>query len=44
MVRMTPLRPFCVEGFSDYSALGRAVVRDLGRTVAVGSVKSVEKC
>lgn len=43
MVKMTPLRPFCVEAFSDYPALGRIVVRDLGRTVAVGSVKSVQK-
>ena len=41
---MTPPGPFYIEKFSDYPALRRVVVRDLGRSVALGAVKPVEKC
>lgn len=44
VVKMTPPGPFYIEKFSDYPALRRVVVRDLGRSVALGAVKPVEKC
>ncbi|KAE8332308.1 elongation factor 1-alpha [Aspergillus sergii] len=43
LVRVTPLKPLCVENLIDYPALGRIIVRDSGRTIAVGTVKAVEK-
>eukprot|EP00831_Metopus_contortus_P039770 TRINITY_DN3114_c0_g1_i1.p1 TRINITY_DN3114_c0_g1~~TRINITY_DN3114_c0_g1_i1.p1 ORF type:complete len:224 (-),score=19.83 TRINITY_DN3114_c0_g1_i1:76-747(-) len=43
IVQIVPLKPLCVETFKNYPALGRFVVRDLRRTVAVGVVRSVEK-
>lgn len=41
VVEMTPLRPVVVEPYSDYPALGRFVLRDMRRTVAVGVVREV---
>lgn len=38
-----PLKPFCVEAFSDFAPLGRFAVRDMKKTVAVGVIKSVVK-
>ncbi|KAB8219277.1 elongation factor 1-alpha [Aspergillus novoparasiticus] len=43
LVRVTPLKRLCVENHLDYPALGRIIVRDSGRTIAVGTVKAVEK-
>ncbi|KAL3478654.1 elongation factor 1-alpha 1 [Aspergillus californicus] len=43
VVKMTPLKPMCTETYNDSRRLGRVVVRDNGRTIAVGTVKSVEK-
>ena len=43
VVKMVPKRELCVEAFAEYSALGRFIVLDLKRTVAVGVVASVEK-
>nr|XP_043628318.1 elongation factor 1-alpha-like [Erigeron canadensis] len=43
MVQMVPIKPMVVENFSEYPPLGRFIVRDLGRTVAVGVIKSVDK-
>merc|ERR1712062_459314 len=43
MVRMVPSKPMCVETFVKYAPLGRFAVRDMGQTVAVGIIKSVEK-
>ena len=43
LVRMTPLKPLCVEAFNEYPPLGRFAVRDMKKTVAVGVVKSVVK-
>jgi elongation factor 1-alpha len=37
-----PLKPMVVECFSEYPALGRFLLRDLRRTVAVGIVKNVQ--
>ena len=38
-----PLKPICVEAFSDFAPLGRFAVRDMKKTVAVGVIKSVVK-
>ena len=43
IVKMIPLKPMCVESFSEYAPLGRFAVRDMRHTVAVGIIKSVEK-
>ncbi|KAK8624567.1 hypothetical protein V6N13_065904 [Hibiscus sabdariffa] len=43
MVKMIPTKPMVVETFTEYPSLGRFVVRDMRRTVAVGVIKSVEK-
>jgi elongation factor 1-alpha len=42
MVKFVPLKPLCVEAFSEYPPLGRFVMRD-GKTIGVGTVKSVTK-
>ncbi|UJR17806.1 hypothetical protein I4U23_004705 [Adineta vaga] len=43
IVKLIPIKPVCVEKFSDYPALGRFAVRDLKQTVAVGIIIDVEK-
>ncbi|XP_018413802.1 PREDICTED: elongation factor 1-alpha [Nanorana parkeri] len=43
IVKLKPIKPFCVERFYDYPPLGRFAARDLKQTVAVGVVKSVER-
>ena len=43
IVKMIPLKPMCVEKFSDYPSLGRFIVRDMRQIVAVGTIKEVEK-
>jgi len=43
MVELVPMKPLCVECFSEYPPLGRFAVRDMNQTVAVGIVKAVEK-
>ncbi|CAB9498438.1 Elongation factor 1-alpha (Fragment) [Seminavis robusta] len=43
LVVMEPIRPMCVEAFSDFPPLGRFAIRDMRRTVAVGVIKSVTK-
>jgi elongation factor 1-alpha len=43
MVVMRPLKPMCVESFTDYPPLGRFAVRDMRQTVAVGVIKAVTK-
>lgn len=42
-VVLEPMRPMVVEAFRRYPALGRFAVRDMGTTIAVGVIKSVEK-
>jgi len=41
LVTIHPMKPFCVETFTDFAPLGRFAVRDMKRTVAVGIIKSV---
>ncbi len=43
LVRLEPSKPMVVEPFTEFAPLGRIVVRDLQRTVAVGVIKSVSK-
>jgi elongation factor 1-alpha len=40
-VIMEPAKPICVEEFSKYPPLGRFVIRDMKRTVAVGVIQEV---
>lgn len=42
-VRLTPLKPLYVAPFSKLRPFGRFIVRDVGRTIGVGTVQSVEK-
>ncbi|KAF3456574.1 hypothetical protein FNV43_RR01228 [Rhamnella rubrinervis] len=42
-VEMFPSKPMVVEAFFEYPPLGRIVVRERNRIVAVGVIKSVEK-
>ncbi len=41
IVEMVPTRPMVVESFKEFPQLGRFAVRDMGQTVAVGIVLSV---
>ena len=43
VIRIIPMKPMCVESFSDYPPLGRFVAMDQKKTVALGIIKSVEK-
>lgn len=43
IVEMKPTKPFCVEVFDEFPALGRFAVRDMDKTVAVGIVKSIQR-
>jgi len=43
LVKITPLKPICVEKHGDYPSLGRFVLFDRERILAVGTVKHVEK-
>jgi len=43
MVELVPLKPLCVEKFSEYPPLGRFAIRDMQKTVAVGVVKEVTR-
>lgn len=38
MVKLKPLKPVVVEKFSEFPALGRFALRDMGRTIAAGQV------
>ncbi len=42
IVTMAPSKPLCVESFTEYPPLGRFIIRDMKKTVAVGVIKSVE--
>ncbi|MFQ6123153.1 MAG: translation elongation factor EF-1 subunit alpha [Candidatus Heimdallarchaeota archaeon] len=41
IVEIQPLRPMCVERFTEFPQLGRFAIRDMGRTVSVGIVTDV---
>ncbi|OGE46990.1 hypothetical protein PENARI_c079G10065 [Penicillium arizonense] len=43
LVRLTPLKPLCAVTFSESGPLGSIVVRDIGKTVGVGRIQSVER-
>ena len=43
IITLVPTKPLCVETFAEYPPLGRFAIRDMGRTVAVGVIKSVSK-
>ena len=43
VVEMKPMKPMCVEKWTEYPPIGRFAVRDLRRTVAVGVVIGVVK-
>ncbi|KAK3278935.1 hypothetical protein CYMTET_13158 [Cymbomonas tetramitiformis] len=42
-VRLVPSKPICVESFEENPQLGRFLIRDMQRTVAVGIIKCVNK-
>ena len=43
VVKIKPLKPVVVEKYTDFPALGRFAIRDMGTTVAAGIVLDVEK-
>jgi elongation factor 1-alpha len=42
IVKLRPIRPVIVEKYSEFPALGRFAIRDMGRTIAAGIVLDVE--
>lgn len=42
MVKLKPLKPVVVEKFSEFPALGRFALRDMGRTIAAGQVVEIK--
>ncbi|MEM0437911.1 MAG: translation elongation factor EF-1 subunit alpha [Candidatus Micrarchaeia archaeon] len=43
VVKIKPLKPVVIEKYSDYPALGRFAIRDMGSTVAAGVVLDVKE-
>lgn len=43
IAELVPMKPLCVESFTDFAPLGRFAIRDMKQTVAVGIIKSVVK-
>ena len=43
VVKITPTRPMVVERATEFPALGRFAIRDMGQTVAVGVAIEVEQ-
>jgi elongation factor 1-alpha len=41
VIKMKPLKPVCIEKFSEFPPLGRFAIRDMGQTVAAGVVLDV---
>ena len=41
MVKVEPLHPVALEAYTDYPALGRFAIRDMGTTVAAGVVREI---
>ncbi len=41
IVKIKPLRPVCVEKFSEFPPLGRFAIRDMGQTVAAGVILEI---
>ncbi|AEB94152.1 MAG: translation elongation factor EF-1 subunit alpha [Metallosphaera sp.] len=42
IVKFKPIKPLCVEKFSDFPPLGRFAMRDMGKTVGVGVINDVK--
>ena len=43
LVKFKPVKPICVETYSEYPRLGTVIVRDHRKIIATGIIKSVEK-
>ncbi|MEM2092221.1 MAG: elongation factor 1-alpha, partial [Candidatus Bathyarchaeia archaeon] len=43
LVRFEPVRPVCLEVYTEFPALGRFAIRDMGTTIAAGVVKEITK-
>ncbi|MEM0050283.1 MAG: translation elongation factor EF-1 subunit alpha [Candidatus Bathyarchaeia archaeon] len=43
LVRFEPVRPVCIENYSEIPQLGRFAIRDMGTTIAAGVVKEITK-
>ncbi|MEM2757828.1 MAG: elongation factor 1-alpha, partial [Candidatus Methanomethylicia archaeon] len=43
IVKFVPLKPVCLEKYSDIPQLGRFAIRDMGRTIAAGIVMEIEE-
>ncbi|MFA5357960.1 MAG: translation elongation factor EF-1 subunit alpha [Candidatus Izemoplasmatales bacterium] len=43
IVKIIPMKPVCVEKYSEFPQLGRFAIRDMGQTVAAGIVLDIEK-
>lgn len=43
IVELSPIKKMCLEKYEDIPEMGRFAVRDMGRTVAVGIVKEIDK-
>jgi elongation factor 1-alpha len=43
LVKLIPQKPMVVEKFEEYPPLGRIVIRDIKKVIAVGIIKEVEK-
>jgi translation elongation factor 1A (EF-1A/EF-Tu) len=41
IVRIKPQKPIAIEKFSDYPALGRFAIRDMGETIGAGIVMDI---
>ncbi|MEM4079837.1 MAG: translation elongation factor EF-1 subunit alpha [Metallosphaera sp.] len=42
IVKFKPIKPLCVEKFSEFPPLGRFAMRDMGKTVGVGVINDVK--
>ncbi|MCC6056941.1 MAG: elongation factor 1-alpha, partial [Desulfurococcaceae archaeon] len=42
IVRFKPLKPMVVEKYSDFPQLGRFAMRDMGKTVGIGTVTDIK--
>jgi elongation factor 1-alpha len=41
IVKIRPVRPTCIETFSEFPEMGRFALRDMGATIAAGVVKEI---
>lgn len=43
IIKVKPTKPVCAEKYSDFPALGRFAIRDMGQTVAAGVILEIKK-